>query len=572
MDPPAPAYHGSGSSYEKHGDEKHGDVKPYGEENGTSSRDDLDVEEGSGQLRRNLHGRHMQMIAVGGAIGAGLFVGTGSALETGGPAGLLIGYIIVGFMLLCTIQAVGELATLYPVNGAYFTYVCRFMDPSWGFALGWDYAIGWLVILPFEITAAGITIEFWRKDLNIGIWIAVFLTLLVVVQFFGVRGYGEVEFTLSIIKILACIGFIILGVIIDCGGVPTDHRGYIGAHYWHDPGAFRNGFHGFCSVFVTAAFAFGGTELTALAAAESADPTRMVPKATRQVFWRIAVFYILNIFIIGLLVRADNPNLLNSSGAATAYSPFVIAIRDAGIKGLPSVFNAVITISVLSVANSATFASTRTMQALAMKGMAPKILAYVDKKGRPVPTVVLQLLVGLLAFINEASKGATVFDWLLALSGLSNFFMWGSICAAHLRFRHAWKVQGYSLSQLPYRATLGVWGSWIGLILNFICLVAQFYVAVWPVGASPDAGYFFQNYLAGPVILALYVGWKIYATFSKNPAIHYPGRKFFLRTHEMDLKAGMRDNFLNENPEPEHRGSVTQEAVSIPRKVWTALF
>ena len=284
---------------------------------------------------------------------------------------------------------------------------------------------------------------------------------------------------LSVIKILACIGFIILGVVIDCGGVPTDNRGYIGAHYWHDPGAFRNGFHGFCSVFVTAAFAFGGTELTGLAAAESRDPTKMVPKATRQVFWRIAFFYIVNIFIVGLIVPANNPNLLNASGAATAYSPFVIAIETAGIKGLPSVFNVVITISVLSVANSATYASTRTLQALAMKGMAPKILAYVDKQGRPVPTVILQLLFGLLAFVNEASKGSTVFNWLLALSGISNFFVWGSICLAHIRFRKAWKAQGYHPRQLPYKATFGVWGSWIGLILNFLCLIAQFYTAVW---------------------------------------------------------------------------------------------
>ena len=298
-------------------------------------------------------------------------------------------------------------------------------------------------------------------------------------QFFGVRGYGEVEFILSIIKVIACTGFIILGVIIDCGGVPTDDRGYIGAHYWHDPGAFRNGFHGFCTVFVTAAFAFGGTELTGLAAAESADPVKMVPKATRQVFWRITFFYVVNIFIVGLIVPADNLNLMNASGAATAFSPFVIAIRLAGIKALPSIFNTVITISVLSVANSATFGSTRTIQALAMKGMAPKFLAYVDKKGRPIPTVILQILLGLLAFVNEASDGSQVFNWLLALSGLSNFFIWGSICAAHIRFRSAWKAQGYSLSQLPYQASLGVLGSWVGLILNVLCLIAQFYVAVW---------------------------------------------------------------------------------------------
>ena len=282
------------------------------------------------------------------------------------------------------------------------------------------------------------------------------------------------------IKILACSGFIILGIIIDCGGVPTDHRGYIGAHYWHHPGGFLNGFKGFCTVFVTASFAYTGTELTGLAAAESQNPRKQIPQATKQVFWRIAFFYVVNLFILGLIVPADSDVLLGSSGANTKASPFVLAIEMAGIKALPSIFNVVITLSVLSVANSATYASTRTLQALAAHGMAPKLLAYVDKKGRPIPTIVLQLLFGLLAFINEASSvGTKVFTWLLALAGLANFFVWGSICISHIRFRLAWSANGHSLDELPYKAAFGVIGSYIGAVLNFLCLAAQFYVALF---------------------------------------------------------------------------------------------
>jgi len=162
---------------------------------------------------------------------------------------------------------------------------------SVGFAMGWQYAIGWLITLPFEITAAGLTISFWHHY-NIGIWIAVFLSLLIAVQFFGVKCYGEVEFVLGLIKVVAVLGFILFGIIVDCGGVPSDDRGYIGFRYWNDGKngnvAFRNGFKGFCSVFVNAAFAFGGTELVGLAAAEAADPRKSLPKATKQVFWRIA--------------------------------------------------------------------------------------------------------------------------------------------------------------------------------------------------------------------------------------------------------------------------------------------
>ena len=162
---------------------------------------------------------HFLTDSLGGSIGAGLFVGSGGALRTGGPASLLLGFAIVGVMLLCTMQALGEMAVLFPVNGAFYTYIVRFVDPSWGFAVGWDYAIGWLTVLPFELTAASITIEFWRDDIHPSVWITVFLVFLIGVQIFGVRGYGEVEFVLSMIKIIACMGFIIFGIITNCGGI-----------------------------------------------------------------------------------------------------------------------------------------------------------------------------------------------------------------------------------------------------------------------------------------------------------------------------------------------------------------
>lgn len=288
-----------------------------------------------------------------------------------------------------------------------------------------------------------------------------------------------VEFVLGVIKVTAIIGFIILAVVIDCGGVSTDDRGYIGAHYWHQPGAFHDGFRGFCSVFVNAAFAFAGTELVGLAAAEAADPRKSLPKASKQVFYRIAGFYILSLFMVGLIVPSDSEDLLGAASDNTKASPFVLAIRLAGIKGLPSVMNAVITISVISVANSCTFGSTRTMQAMAADGMAPRFLAYVDNKGRPVWCIVIQLLFGCLAFIQEAPVGTTVFSWLLALSGLSYFFVWGSICLAHIRFRLAWKAQGHTLKELPFQAGFGVAGSYLGMGIAWIAVVASFYTALY---------------------------------------------------------------------------------------------
>ncbi|KAL8741331.1 MAG: hypothetical protein Q9190_006054 [Brigantiaea leucoxantha] len=454
-------------------------------------------------------------------------------------------------------QALGELAVLYPVNGAFYMYSCRFVDEAWGFAMGWDYVINWLVVLPFEITAAGITIDFWRDDINIGVWVAVFLFLLCVVQFFGVRGYGEVELFLGLIKIVAVVGFIILGIVIDCGGVPTDDRGYIGAHYWHDPGAFRNGFKGFCTVFVTAAFAFAGTELVGLAAAEAADPRKSLPKATRQVFWRITLFYVLSLFIVGLILPSDSEDLLGASGANTKASPFVLAIQRAGIKGLPSVFNAVITISVLSVANSCTYGSTRTMQALAANGMGPKFLRYIDSKGRPIWCILIQLLFGLLAFIGEAGNSSTVFTWLLSLAGLSNFFVWGSINLAHIRFRSGWKAHGRTLEELPYQAAFGVIGSYIGLTLNWLALIATFYTSVFPIGSDPDAEYFFESFLAAPIVIFLYLCWKAWIRGKGG---------LFIRSHQMDITTGLRALDLGDLPEPK------QSLLTLPYRFVKDLF
>lgn len=196
-------------------------------------------------------------------------------------------------------------------------------------------------------------------------------------------------------------------------------------------------------------------------------------------FWRITFFYVVSLFIIGLILPSDSSSLIGSSGAKTKASPFVLSIKAAGIRGLPSVFNAVITSAVISVANSCTFGSTRTMQALAATGMGPKFLARVDKKGRPVACVIIQLCFGLLAFITEASAGSTVFIWLLSFTGLSALFIWASICLSHIRFRQAWIAQGHSLNELPYRASFGVLGSHLGLTLNILALMATFYVSLF---------------------------------------------------------------------------------------------
>jgi len=470
------------------------------------------------------------MIAIGGSIGTGLFIGSGGALANGGPASLLIDFVLIGIMLFNVVMALGELAVVFPVQGSFSVYSTRFIHPAWGFAMGWNYVLQWIVTLPLELTAASIVIQYWDQQQKISpaVWITIFLVVTVGINMFGVRGYGEAEFIYSSIKVIAVVGFIILGIVINVGGAPDHH--YYGVKTWQDPGAFNNGFKGFCSVFVTAAFAFSGTELVGLAAAETANPRKSLPTATKQVFWRITLFYILTLLLVGFLVPYTNGQLLDGTSSSDAKaSPFVIAIQNAGIRVLPSIFNAVILVSVLSVGNSAVFATSRTLTALASYGQAPKIFGYVDREGRPLMSIALVLLFGLIAYVGLSSSSTTVFNWLLALGGLSAVFTWASVCLAHIRFRQVWAYHGRTVEELPFRAAFGVAGSWFGFLFCILVLMATFYVALFPIGIKPNAYDFFLTYLAAPIILVFFLFWWAVK------------RDSFHRLEDIDIDTGRRD-------------------------------
>ncbi|KAL4797240.1 amino acid permease-domain-containing protein [Aspergillus venezuelensis] len=484
-------------------------------------------------LQRHLRGRHLQMIAIGGSIGTGLFVGSGRVLATGGPASLLIAYALTGSMLYCTVQALGEMAVIFPVAGSFAHYSTRFIDPAWGFAMGWNYALQWLVILPLEIVAASITVEYWKSDISSAAWVALFWVAIVAINLFGVKGYGEAEFVFSSVKVIAVICFIILGIILNCGGGPGGS--YIGGTYWRDPGAFHYGFKGLCDVFVNAGFAFAGTELVGLAAAETTNPRKSLPTAVKQVFWRITLFYIVSLTLVGLLVPYDDPRLINETSTVDAKaSPFVISIKNAGVEVLDSVMNVVIMIAVLSVGNSAVYGSSRTLAALAEQQQAPRFLGYIDRKGRPLWAIGIASALGLLGFLAATEQQEVAFEWMMAISGLSSIFTWGSICLAHIRFRRAWRVQGHSLKDLAFCSQPGIMGSWVGFTLNCLILVAQFWVGFAPIHYETMTDRdlvrnFFSKYLAAPVVLVFYFAYKLRF------------RTKILRAREVDLRTGRRE-------------------------------
>ncbi|KAG5790895.1 hypothetical protein H9Q69_010061 [Fusarium xylarioides] len=491
------------------------------------------------ELDRSMKKRHLHMIAIGGSIGAGFFVGSGGALTKGGPGAVFLCFSIAGIMIFNVVHALGELAVMYPVSGGFYTYSTRFIDPSWGFAMGWNYVFQWVIVLPLELTVVSFTVQYWNKDISEAVWITVFWLFIIIINIFGTLGYAEEEFWSSIFKLAAIVIFMIVAVILICGGGPSDGKfdTYQGAKLWSDPGAFQNGSRGFCGVFVTAAFSFAGTELVGLAAAESRNPAKALPGAIKQVFWRITLFYIIGLTLVGMLVSSTDERLLNSANPyKDGTSPFVLAAKDAGLDGYDDFMNLVICISVVSIGVSAVYGGSRTLTALAEQDYAPKIFTYIDRSGRPLVSVGFNLIWGALAYIVLASSGGLVFDWLLAVSALAALFTWGSICYAHIRFRSAWKRQGRSLDQIPFKAAGGVYGSWLGLALCFAILGMQLFVAICPPNKPGygNAEDFFMACLAIPVVLLF---WVI-GYFWKKPQ--------WLTVDKIDLDTGLREHDWDE--------------------------
>lgn len=489
-------------------------------------------------LQRKLKSRNIAMIAIGSSIGTGLFVGSGSALADGSAGGLLVAYAITGSSIFCTMQALGELAVEFPISGGFNMYALRFIDPSVGFAVGWNYFLQFLVLLPLELVSCSITMNYWTTSVNPDIWVLIYFIVVVLINFFGVRAYGEAEFVFSSIKVIAVVGFIILSIVLAAGGGPNGNA--VGVSNWHHPGAFSTGFKGVSSVFITAAFSYAGTELCGLAAAEAQNVRVAIPRAIKQVFWRILIFYMVSLTLICFLVPSDSDRLLGASSVDVTASPFVIAIENGGISGLPSVMNAVILISCISVGSTSVYATSRTLTSLAEQGLAPRICGYVDRAGRPLVAIIITNCFAGIAFIAASGKQGEIFDWLLSISALSSIASWITINWAHIRFRRALKVQGRSTDELVFKAQSTIFGSYYSVLINVLVLVAIFWLALFPTGGKPSAYDFFVSYLGGVILVLFYIGHKIW---KRNWILQIPAKDIDLDTgrREADMEALARE-------------------------------
>ncbi len=469
---------------------------------------------GQTELHRGIGSRQLGMIAIGGAIGTGLFFASGSAISQAGPGGAMLAYAIMGVAVYCMMQSLGEMATQLPIRGSFETYAERFVDPSLGFAVGWNYWFSWAITLAAELVAGSLIVKFWFPHSNSTFWALGFFALLLALNLLSVKAYAEAEYWFASIKVATVLIFLLVGGLMIAGMLGGHNGGFAN---WtladartgtHAP--FVGGLSSMLLVFLVAGFAFQGTESVGLAAAETSDPGRNVPKAIRSVFWRILLFYIGSILVVGTLISYTNPDLLHGDEGHVALSPFTMVFQQLPRFGFyaASLMNAVILSAVLSCGNSSMYVASRMLYAMAHSGKAPRVFGRVNARGVPTAALLVTGAVSAMAFFSTFVGDQKIYQIFYNASGLSGFLIWLGIAICHLRFRKAWVAQGRSLNDLKFKARFFPYGPWLALILFLVVLFgANIGVFQAPVFSWFD---FITGYLMIPVFVALYLGHKLW--------------------------------------------------------------
>ncbi|KAJ9621044.1 hypothetical protein H2203_007631 [Taxawa tesnikishii (nom. ined.)] len=479
-------------------------------------------------LHRQMNSRHLTFISLGSVIGTGIFLGIGTTLSNSGPVGLVLAYTVMCSVVFCVMLCVGEMVTYLPVVGAHLRLSGRFVDPALSAAMSWNYWYCWAIIVAAEVSAVSVLVTYWTDKIPSEVWISLSLLIILGANLCGPRVYAEIEFYMSTIKVMTIVGLIILSIILDAGGGPN--RDPIGFRYWRNPGPFvqylgipgtTGRFLGFFSGLTGAAFSSIGAEMLALAAAETKNPRRIVPKALKATWIRIVLFYFCGAFVVSLIVPSNNENLGTASTAAA--SPYVIAIQTAGIKVLPSIINACIMTSALSAGIGDCFTATRTLHSMAGKGIAPRFFGATTSWGSPYIAACTTWLFGLLAFLGVKTSSANVFNFLVNLTALSGIITWLCIAISYIRFRAGMKAQGIAHASLPWMNRFSLIGAyWIAFVVSVVTLFSG-----WSVFKHWDAVSFVGNYLPIALFVVIFIFFKV---FMKTK---------FVRASEMDLTSGV---------------------------------
>jgi lysine-specific permease len=458
------------------------------------------------KLHRGLQARHLRMIAIGGSIGTGLFVATGASISQAGPGGAILSYMVIGLMVYFLMTSLGEMAAFMPVSGSFAAYGAKFVDEGFGFAIGWNYWYSWAVTIAVELVAAQLVMGYWFPKVPGVWWSAIFLTLIFALNALSVRGFGEAEYWFALIKVVTVIAFIGVGVLMIFGimkGGPSNGWD----NFTIKDAPFVGGWASMLGVAMIAGFSFQGTEMIGVAAGEAENPSTTIPLAVKQIFWRILLFYVFAIFVIGVLIPYTDPNLLKSDVTDIGVSPFTLVFRRAGLAFAAGVMNAVILTAVLSAGNSGMYASTRMLYNLAVEGRAPKLFAKLSPGGVPLNALYATTAVGGLCFLTSLYGDQTMYLWLLNLSGMAGFITWLGIALSHYRFRKGFLKQGYRLEQLPYRAKWFPFGPILAAVLCTIVTLGQDYQAF--LADKIDWAGITATYIGLPLFFAIWLGYSI---------------------------------------------------------------
>ncbi|CAC36935.1 amino acid transmembrane transporter [Schizosaccharomyces pombe] len=466
-------------------------------------------------LHRSLSASQIQMLAFGGIIGTGLFLGIGSSLAESGPASLLISFSVLGVSVYCTMLALGEMSVYMPVAGSFCTYVGRYVDEALSFSLTWNYWLNDTIALASHVLATRLVVDFWliptegdpvSASLSLPPWkeavrIITPITSLsanIILNMLPVGGFGEIEYWLSSIKVFTVAAFIVNGILCNLG--VNNEKKFIGFRYWKDPGAFNNGIIGVISSFVNAAFAYAGTESIALTAGEAKSPITTLPKAIRFTAHRVLLLYIISVLVVGINLPYNTPGL---DGDSVRMSPFTFVFKKFGVPGAASIMNLVILSSALSAGNHSLYAGTRLLYSLAKSGHAPKVFSKCNKHGIPWLSVLATSATAILCLMS--SQAGKTWGFLLNVIAVSNQISWIFIAVSSLRFRKALRVQGKTHRLYFPNWTYPV-GPYIIILLNGVFLFLQGYKSLYPFRLSLFVSY----YMEIPIVLGLYLIWKIY--------------------------------------------------------------
>lgn len=417
------------------------------------------------ELKRTLKSRHLFMISLGGIIGTGLFLGSGYTISQAGPIGAIISYLVGGFIMYLTMLCLGELSVAMPVAGSFQAYTSKFISPALGFTVGWLYWLGWAVTVALELLSSGLLMQRWFPGSPVWIWCAIFGVVLFLLNALSAKAFGEAEFWFSSIKVSAIILFIILGGAAMFGMIHMN-GGQAAPMLTHYTSAslLPHGITGLILTMITVNFSFQGTELIGIAAGESTEPEKTIPKSIKATVWRTLIFFVLAIFVLAGLIPYEKAGVIES--------PFVVVFDGIGIPYAADIMNFVILTALLSVANSGLYAATRMLWSLSKTNMASPALGRLTRKGVPMNALLLTFAIALLSLLSSAFAEDTVYLWLISLAGLGAQVGWISISASQLAFRKQYLAGGGKLSDLKFRTPLYPALPLIALILNIAVLVS----------------------------------------------------------------------------------------------------